>query len=138
MDYYRSTSGGLLVDAPIPRSLGVVGNPVVNAGTIRNSGFELAATHRLEHGDFQLNTSLTLTTTRNRVVALGNGGQPIVAGPFGVARTADSFPVGTFWVLKTDGIFQSAAEVQAHGSQPDANPRDARSVDLNGGGRITD
>src|SRR5439155_788294 len=105
-DYYVSTSSGLLVAAPIPWSLGVVGVPVVNAGTIRNTGFELAATHRFERGDFQLNTSLTLMTTRNRVVALGNGGQPIFAGPFGVARTADGLPIGTFWVLKTDGIFQ--------------------------------
>src|SRR5205814_202475 len=38
----------------------------------------------------------------------------------------------------TDGIFQSAAEVQAHGSQPDAKPGDVRYVDLNGDGRITD
>ncbi len=136
-DYYVSTSSGLLVEAPIPWSLGVVGLPVVNAGTVRNTGFELAVTHRLERGDFQLNTSFTLTTTRNRVLALGNGGQPIFAGPFGVARTAVGSPIGTFWVLKTDGIFQSAAEVQASG-QPDAKPGDVRYVDLNGDGRITD
>ena len=133
MDYYVSTSDGLLVEAPIPGSLGVVGTPVVNAGTIRNTGFELAATHRLERGDFQLNTSLTLMTTRNRVVALGNGGQPIYAGPFDVARTTVGSPIGTFWVLKTDGIFQSAAEVQAS-AQPDAKPGDVRYVDLHGGG----
>src|SRR5438270_1868929 len=135
MDYYVSTSGGLLVEAPIPSSLGVVGTPVVNAGTIRNTGLELAATHRLEHGDFQLNTSLTLTTTRNRVVALGNGGEPIVAGPFGVARTAVGSPIGTFWVLQTDGIFQNAAEVQAS-AQPGAKPGDVRYVDRNGDGQI--
>src|SRR5436305_14108427 len=46
LDYYVSTSGGLLVDAPIPSSLGVVGTPVVNAGTIRNTGLEPAATPR--------------------------------------------------------------------------------------------
>src|SRR5205823_430573 len=136
LDYYVSTSGGLLVDAPIPSSLGVVGTPVVNAGTIRNTGFELAATHRLERGDFQLNTSLTLMTTRNRVVALGNGGQPIVAGPFDVARTAVGSPIGTFWVLQTDGIFQSAAEVQAS-AQPDAKPGHVRYVDRYVDGRIT-
>src|SRR5204862_7814489 len=100
MDYYISTSGGLLVQAPIPSSLGVTGIPFVNAGTIRNTGFELAATHRLERDDFQLNTSLTLTTTKNRVIALGNGGQPIFAGPFGVARTDTGSAVGTFWVLQ--------------------------------------
>ena len=135
MDYYVSTSDGLLVQAPIPPSLGVTEFPVVNAGTIRNTGFELAATHRLERGDFQLNTSLTLTTTRNRVLHLGNGGQPIFDGPFGVARTAENSPIGTFWVLQTDGIFQSAAEVQAS-AQPNAKPGDVRYVDRNGDGQI--
>ena len=137
MDYYISTSGGLLVQAPIPWSLGVTGIPFVNAGTIRNTGFELGATHRLERGDFQLNTSLTLTTTKNRVIALGNGGQPIFAGPFGVARTDTGSAVGTFWVLQTAGIFQSAAEVQAS-AQPGAKPGDVRYVDRNGDGRISD
>ena len=142
-DYYVSTSEGLLVAAPIPWSLGVgapgrpAGIPVVNAGTIRNTGFELSATHRFERGDLQLNTSLTLMTTRNRVVALGNGGQPIFAGPFGVARTDTGSAVGTFWVLQTDGIFQSVAEVQAS-AQPDAKPGDVRYVDRNGDGRISD
>src|SRR5207249_899031 len=125
--------------APIPWSLGVgapgreAGIPFVNAGTIRNRGVELGATHHFERGDFQLTTSLTLTTTRNRVLHLGNGGQPIFAGPFDVARTAECspagcFPIGTFWVLKTDGIFQDTAEVRAHGAQPDAKPGDVRYV----------
>src|SRR2546430_3199439 len=72
-------------------------------------------------------------TTRNRVVALGNGGQRIFDGPFDVARTAVGSPIGTFWVLKTDGIFQNAAEVQAS-AQPDGKPCDVRYVDLHGGG----
>src|SRR2546430_12550829 len=82
----------------------------------------------------------TLTTTRNRVLRLGNGGQPIFAGPFDVARTAECsdtecFPIGTFWVLQTDGIFQNAAEVQAS-AQPGAKPGDVRYVDRNGDGQI--
>jgi TonB-linked SusC/RagA family outer membrane protein len=136
-DYYVSTSSGLLVAAPIPWSLGVTGVPVVNAGTIRNTGFELAATHRLQRGDLQLTTSLTLTTTRNRVVALGNGGQPIFAGPFGVAITKKDLPIGTFWVLKTAGIFQDTTEVKAS-AQPGAQPGDVRYADLNHDGRIDD
>src|SRR2546429_8874155 len=111
----------------------VVGPPSVTAGRTPNTGSELAAPPRPERGDSQLNTSLTLMTTRNRVVALGNGGQPIFDGPFDVARTAVGSPIGTFWVLKTDGIFQNAAEVQAS-AQPDAKPGDVRYVDLHGGG----
>jgi TonB-linked SusC/RagA family outer membrane protein len=133
-DYYISESDGLLVNAPIPWSLGAVGSPVVNAGSIRNSGLELSSTYRFERGDFALTTSGNLTTTRNKVLSLGNGGQPIFAQ--GVARTTVGRPIGEFFVLETDGLFQSTAEVVAHGAQPDAKPGDVRYVDRSGDGTI--
>jgi TonB-linked SusC/RagA family outer membrane protein len=148
LDYYVSTSDGLLVNAPIPWSLGAVGSPVVNAGSVRNSGLELGLTNRYTSGGFQLNTTLTLTTTKNRVLSLGNGGQDIF-DETGVARTSVGKPIGEFYVLKTDGIFQSAAEVAAHTTtvkgpsgtqtvviQPNAKPGDIRFADLNGDGKI--
>lgn len=153
-DVYRSTSSGLLVTAPLPWSLGVgedaARNPVVNAGSMRNTGFEAGLTHRA--GDqagrgFRLNTSATLTTTRNRVLSLGNGGQPLF-DQTGAARTAVGSALGTFYLVRTAGIFQSAAEVQAHTTtlangqarviQPGAQPGDVRFVDANGDGQIND
>jgi TonB-dependent starch-binding outer membrane protein SusC len=142
-DVYRSTSTGLLVTAPLPWSLGVgedpARNPVVNAGSMRNSGAELGLTYRYggDPGAFQLNTTATLTTTKNRVLSLGNGGQPLF-DETGAARTAVGSPIGTFYVVRTAGIFQSAAEVTAHGAQPGAQPGDVRFVDANGDGQIND
>ena len=151
VDVYRSTSKGLLVTAPLPWSLGVgednARNPVVNAGSMRNTGTEFGLTYR--HGGeapgaFRLNTTATLTTTRNRVLSLGNGGQPLF-DETGIARTAVGGPVGTFYVVRTAGIFQTPAEVQAHTTvvdgatrviQPDAQPGDVRYVDANGDGQI--
>jgi TonB-linked SusC/RagA family outer membrane protein len=145
-DFYRSTSDGLLVSAPIPWSLGADPNaiPVVNAGSIRNRGLELGLTHRLDRDRFQLNTSANLTTTKNKVLSLGNGGQPIFTRT--VARTTVGRPIGEFYVLKTQGIFQSAADVLAHTTtlsngtvkviQPNAKPGDIRYADLNGDGVI--
>lgn len=135
-DYFRATSDGLLVSAPLPWSLGASGSPVVNAGSIRNSGFELAATHKYDRGAFNLNSSFSLTSTRNKVLSLGNGGQPIMVR--GVARTEVGHPLGSYYVFKTDGIFQSAAEVTAHGVQPGAQPGDVRFVDINGDGVLND
>ena len=137
-DRYSSTSDGLLVSAPIPWSLGASNSPVVNAGSIRNTGFEFNLAHHLDMPVLRLNSTLNLTTIKNRVLALGNGGQPIFAGPFGVARTTVGRPIGEFYVFKTDGIFQSAAEVAAHGIQPNAVPGDVRFVDVNGDGALTD
>ena len=168
-DYYRSTSEGLLVTAPLPWSLGIgedlSRNPVVNAGSMRNSGFELGLTHRaggVRGGSFRLNTTATLTTTRNEVLSLGTGtcqsddetiptrircpGQPLF-DETGAARTAVGSPLGTFYLVRTAGIFQSAAEVAAHTTtvngapkviQPNAQPGDVRYVDANGDGLIND
>jgi hypothetical protein len=44
-------------------------------------------------------------------------------------------PMGYFYGLKTDGVFQNAAEVAA-GVQPNASPGDVRFVDLNQDGKI--
>ncbi|MDQ6830241.1 MAG: SusC/RagA family TonB-linked outer membrane protein [Gemmatimonadota bacterium] len=133
-DYYQSTSNGLLVNAPIPLSLGATGSPVVNAGSVRNTGFEFALTHHYTRGDFSLNSNLNLTTTKNRVLSLGNGNQPIFDNT-GVARTAVGGPIGEFFLIRTAGIFQSAAEVAAS-SQKGAKPGDVRYVDQNNDGLI--
>jgi TonB-linked SusC/RagA family outer membrane protein len=152
-DAYRSTSTGLLVTAPLPWSLGVgegnSRNPVVNAGSMRNTGTEFSLTHRM--GDrqgtgFRINTTATFTSTRNRVLSLGNGGQPLF-DQTGAARTAVGAPLGTFYLVRTAGIFQSAAEVQAHTTmvngqarvvQPGAVPGDLRFIDADTNGVIND
>jgi TonB-linked outer membrane protein, SusC/RagA family len=137
-DRYTSTSNGLLVTAPIPVSLGATGNPVVNAGSVRNTGFEFNLGHHINRSAFTLNTNLNLTTISNKVLSLGNGGQPIFSGSFGVARTAVGHPIGEFFVYKTAGIFQSTADVVAHKVQPDAKPGDVIFADLNGDGILND
>jgi TonB-linked SusC/RagA family outer membrane protein len=153
-DAYRSTSTGLLVSAPLPWSLGVgqdpARRPIVNAGSMRNSGTEFGLTYR--HGGdqqsaFHLNTTASFTTTKNLVLSLGNDGQPLF-DETNVARTAVGSPVGTFYVVRTAGIFQSPAEVaawttkRADGStaiiQPNAQPGDVRYVDATGDGIIND
>ncbi len=148
-DHYTSTSQGLLVTAPIPWSLGssvqvpdypfvVPQNPVVNAGSVRNTGFEFNLAHHLDKSAFKLNTTLNFTTIHNRVVSLGNGGQPIYAGFDNVARTAVGHPIGEFWVYHTAGIFQSAADVAAHPAQAGAQPGDVIFVDRDGNGVLDD
>jgi TonB-linked SusC/RagA family outer membrane protein len=135
-DYYISRSDDLLVRAPLPASLGSAASPFVNAGAVENRGFEFALTHRHSRGDFELRTTANLTTISNKVRSLGNNAQPIFSG--GVSRTAVGYPIGHFWVYKMDGIFQSDAEVAAHGVQPDARPGDVRYADLNGDGVLND
>lgn len=153
-DAYRSTSTGLLVSAPLPWSLGIgqdpARRPVVNAGSMRNTGAEFGLTYRYGSAAptaFHLNTTASLTTVKNTVLSLGNDGQPLF-DETSIARTAVGSPLGTFYVVRTAGIFQSAAEVAAwtttrpNGTtvviQPNAQPGDVRYVDANGDGIIND
>lgn len=144
-DWYRSTSSGLLVDAPIPWSLtGPAASPTINAGSVRNSGLELSADYTVRRPSLQVRWGANLTTIRNRVTALGNGGQPIFAGFSNVSRTTVGGSIGEFFVIKTMGIFQSDAEVQAyratngHVIQPNAKAGDVKYADLNDDGVIND
>jgi TonB-linked SusC/RagA family outer membrane protein len=139
-DYYVNDADQLLVNLPLPGSLASSSDPAFNAGKVRNAGFELGATHRLDRGAFALNTTFNVTTTANRVVSLGNGGQPISAGlgDLGIARTAVGHPIGAFFLKKTCGIFQSPADVQAHRAQPNAQPGDLCFVDQDGNNAIND
>jgi TonB-dependent starch-binding outer membrane protein SusC len=143
-DYYKNTSNQLLVAAPIPPDLGSSTNPIVNAGSVRNAGVELGLNHRLDRGGIQFNTAFTLTTTRNRVLSLGNGGQPLFAGIAGVSRTAVGYPIGEFYVKHVAGIFQNQAEIDSYKNsqgvviQPNAKPGDIKYADLNGDGIIND
>jgi len=144
-DWYRSSSSGLLVDAPIPWSLtGPAASPTINAGTVRNSGFELSADYTMRRPQLQVRWGANLTTISNKVVALGNGGQPVFAGFNNVSRTTVGGSIGEFFVIRTLGIFQSDAEAQAYRNsdgkviQPNARAGDIKYADLNDDGVIND
>ncbi len=86
-----------------------------------------------------------MTFLKNKVTEVNNGTGFIEGGAFGVGQPAPSRmevgrPMGYFYGYKTDGIFQSQAEVDAHPSQlalgANAAPGDIRYVDLNGDGVI--
>lgn len=147
LDYYSNKSDQLLVAVPLAPDLGAGGNPIVNAGSVKNAGFEFGARHHLTRGALEFNSSFNLTTTRSRVVSLGNGGQPIFAGSINgqaIARTAVGSPIGEFYVRHMLGIFQSQAEINAYTNsagvkiQPNAQPGDVKYADLNGDGTIND
>ncbi|MEY4885845.1 MAG: hypothetical protein RL151_1154, partial [Bacteroidota bacterium] len=51
-------------------------------------------------------------------------------------RFQEGYAPGYFFGFKTDGLFQNAADIAKHASQPGAQPGDIRFVDINGDGVI--
>jgi len=140
MDYFVKETDDILIPVPPPVSTGVPGSPTRNVGSVRNSGFEFAATYRKSFGDFQYSVTANFATLENEFLDLG-GAQPIVGPQLfsvkSITRIDEGIPLGAFWGYEMDGIFQTQAEVDAHATQPNARPGDVRFRDLNGDGAIT-
>ncbi|MEL7118865.1 MAG: TonB-dependent receptor [Bacteroidota bacterium] len=147
-DYYVKETIGLLLDAPIP---GIVGNnaPTVNGGNVENRGVEFELGYRNKAGSgINYNVSFNFSYNENEVTAINNAEGVLVGAGFStygvVSRAEVGFPIGYFWGLKTNGLFQNQAEVEGYTNadggliQPDAAPGDIRFVDLNNDGVIDD
>ncbi|MEI9944678.1 MAG: SusC/RagA family TonB-linked outer membrane protein [Chitinophagaceae bacterium] len=108
-EYYIAKSTDLLIYFPIPAISGFENlRPVANIGAVNNSGFEFSAIYHKNKGAFTFDIAANLSTVKNKVLALGPGGEPID----GVgARSIIGNQIGEHFGYLYDGIFQSAAEV---------------------------
>jgi len=136
-DYYDNTSEDILVGVPLPGAIGSAEDPIANAATIDNTGFEFVARYTDQFFDNELSFtgSTNITIPDNEVQSLGLG-EPI----FGAGtRTAAGSEVVEFFGWVTDGIFQNQEEVENHAVQePGTAPGDIRFKDLNNDGVIDD
>lgn len=150
-DYFIESRYNLLVAGlPVSGIVGAAGPggqaPTVNAGTVRNKGFEFAIGYNKKIGNkFSYNINYNITTIKNEVIKVGENNEIIQGGNFNVGqqpitRFQQGQSIGYFYGLQTDGIFQNQAEVNAHPSQSAlgavASPGDIRFKDINGDGVI--
>lgn len=143
--YYNIVSEDALVtNLPIAIYLGNLGSsPPVNAGSIRNTGLEFEAAYNERASRVNYNIAFNLTTINNTVEKVGNRGEGIDYIQTGLTRSRVGESLGEWYLLKTDGIFQNQAEIDAHSMneqliQPFAKPGDIRYIDVDGDGQITD
>ncbi len=148
MEYYNSESKDALLNQVLGDYLGNLGgNPAVNAGGIINSGVEAVVTYKNSKNDFKWSLSANITTIKNEVVSVGNQGKNSLGEEIdyiqtGVSRSQVGRSIGEWYLIQTDGLFQSEAEVQSHVNsegkviQPLAKPGDVRFIDLNDDGSI--
>ncbi|WP_407430529.1 SusC/RagA family TonB-linked outer membrane protein [Arcticibacter sp.] len=140
IDAFRSESRDVLTGQPLPYYLGnLQGDPIVNIGSIENKGLELEVGYRPKPGNqaFKWDLSANVSVIRNKVLGFGNLGiDPDTGAPreyitSGNTRTEVGRSIGEYYVLKTDGLFQSQEEIAAHRAQQAyAQPGDVRYVNL--------
>ncbi|WP_423129685.1 SusC/RagA family TonB-linked outer membrane protein [Gaoshiqia sp. Z1-71] len=148
LDYYVKTTKDWLVTAPVPM---LVGNsaPTINGGEVRNSGFEADISYKKQFGKFYFSGSINGAFNKNEVLDIQNAEKRLQGGDGGFGQAGVLFaevgtPMGVFYGIKTDGIFQTTDEIAAYVNtdggkiQPNAKPGDIKFIDANGDGSITD
>lgn len=143
VDYFMKETKDVLTPMQILMVTGNNGgNPNVNAATLQNTGIEVSATWRDKIGkDFGYSFNVNGSVLKNKIKELGYGRTEFTQWD---TKSKVGHPIGEWYLIKTDGLFRSEEEVQAHKNsegkliQPNARPGDVRFVDANDDGMITD
>ncbi|GAB3890685.1 TonB-dependent receptor [Larkinella knui] len=154
-EVYNRKTDGLLLDVPIPNSLGYSSPPSANIGSMKNWGYEFQVGYNRNEGDFRWNVSANLDVTRNKVTSLATPSATIYAGrndDFGgsdITKTEAGQAIQSFYGYQVEGIYQTLDEVfnsprtqtraetrEAHDPTKNTSPGDIRFKDINGDGKI--
>jgi TonB-linked SusC/RagA family outer membrane protein len=149
IDYYSKRTDGLLADYPISAISGVGTSVTRNIGIIDNRGFEFSVNAiAVDTKDWKWNIDFNISTNKNEVVSLGkldfiNGARINRVSTF-ISRTQPGQPIGSFYILETDGMYTSRAEAataplyRAGFNIPFFAPGDYKLVDRDKNGIIDD
>ncbi|GHT43872.1 SusC/RagA family TonB-linked outer membrane protein [Bacteroidia bacterium] len=148
IDWFDKTTKDLIDTKPLPPMAGYKDEPNGNIGEVSNKGWELGADYTKKFGEVTLNLSGNLSSVKSKVVEMD--GKVYNHGDFGNSgpqplRSEAGQPWYSYKLIKTDGIFQSQAEIDAYtwtdpqtGNtrkiQPNAQPGDLKFIDSSNNG----
>lgn len=135
-DIYQKQTTDLLLFTPLPTTTGFSG-ALFNIGGLRNRGLELALNSRNLTGAFSWQTDLNFSINRNEITELSSGADIFVPGvltvPAGWSILREGQPIGTFFGLVSDGLFQTDEEAMSSPHLKAQNPKagDRKYKDIN-------
>ncbi|MEO6869335.1 MAG: SusC/RagA family TonB-linked outer membrane protein, partial [Ginsengibacter sp.] len=139
IDYYHKLATKALYTIPLV-DIGFGQNFTTNAADVLNQGMEFSLGWRKRVNE-NLTYSLRANATFNKNLVQNVGiGKALDFGGlnngYTATRTLVGQPIGSFWVYKTDGIFQDYTEVNAVPHLMNAQPGDFKIVDTDNNGII--
>ncbi|WP_318345945.1 SusC/RagA family TonB-linked outer membrane protein [Flagellimonas baculiformis] len=136
-EYFNKYTSDILLPISLPSIVGNVQPTILNAGEVRNKGFELSVNYQNSDKEFKYSINANLATLDNEVEKL-HPNLPNIVGE--VTRTTVGQPLNSYYGYRMEGIYQNQAEIDEHLSgtpNPSAKPGDIRFKDLNGDGVIS-
>ena len=152
VDFFIKDTKDMLIQVPIVYSAGYPNTPFQNAGSVRNTGYEIQLGWKDRIGDWHYELSGNFSRVKNVVTSLGIQGEPIFGGELEApnnlgftTRTTVGLPIACFYGYKTDGLMQESdfddtgkPVVPVMESTTSYAPGDMKFVDINRDGKIDD
>jgi TonB-linked SusC/RagA family outer membrane protein len=102
--YFNKITKDLIIQRPIPTSLGFTENPWANVGKVSNRGVEVAVRAQLlTMRDVGLDVRASVATLRNRLESLG-GVSAFGTGVNQLNRFVEGYPVGGWWSPRVESV----------------------------------
>lgn len=136
-DYFTRKTTGILITPPVASALGEGQTKAVNGASKSNKGWEFVLGYRGgSKSDLKYSIVTNFTHFRDKITELPENVRPAYAG--NLVNTIIGHSQFDIFGYKTNGIFQTQAEVDAAPKQVGAGPGRIRYVDINGDKKIDD
>jgi TonB-linked SusC/RagA family outer membrane protein len=140
-DWFDKQTKDMLLKLPISPLVGLSASEI-NIGSLSNKGWELAVNYTNRDHEFKYSAGFNLTDVKNELTDFGGlPDTPYSPGTGGSFVYKVGEALTSLYGYKSDGLFQTQAEINSHPTQPNQAqlvPGDIKLVDINGDGVIND
>ncbi len=137
VDYFNNKTTDILLKPILPTVYGTTAG-FFNIGSMQNRGWEININYNFRTSDFAHAVSFNIGNTQNKALGVGN---PYIATSDGVGYIRQNgLPLGGYFGLKTNGLFQSYDEIDKSAIPIGVSPQpgDVKYIDMNKDGVIDD
>ncbi|MFV8328397.1 SusC/RagA family TonB-linked outer membrane protein, partial [Flavobacterium sp. ZS1P14] len=134
-DYFSRNTVGILIKPPVASAVGEGQQRFVNGASTANKGWELTLGYadKLDNG-LSFNVSTNFGATKNKITDLP--AEVRAAYPGTAANSIIGHSQFEIFGFKTEGLFQSQADIDSHATQVGSRLGGIKFVDINGDGAI--
>jgi len=135
-EVFNRKTTDMLLEVPVPLTMGGVGNPYDNVGAVNNKGWEFSADYNDRAGEFRYGVSFNISHVKNEVTQLVETVKTIdqTYNNNVYTRTEVGQALRSYYGYVVDGIWQNASEIANSGytiKVGGSKPGDFRYKDLN-------
>ena len=148
LNYFNKTTNDMLLAPPTIGTVGRLSIPDKNVGVLSNKGIEIDLSYNNKVGELSYRIGANASFIQNKVIKLFDGnfiGSTIYGRQSQeISRTYEGLPLGIFYGWKTNGLYQTQAEIDSDPNLKNdsrrtdglVTPGDVRFLDINGDGKI--